>query len=242
MRKRLQSPQIRPHSLPLEQALPSPPDLPRVPLDGDAPLPKPPRRRAPRLGAASGRRHRRRGAAGAGGGRCGSRRCWCGRPRPSTSRSGRRTGPTPAPSWRLTCSGTSPSSPSPRSCWCSGGRGLAHAAPDLGRWLRPPVCRPELEPQAEAGERRSELGRGQVPPIRRRRAFAVRAPLDPRSGAAAARSAPLDAAGRRGTAAPAAGSWRGGPATAGRRSSLGFSFFLSQNFFANFFYCKIFFS
>jgi len=53
---------------------------------------------------------------------------------------------------------------------------------------------------------------------------------------------PLDAAGRRGAAAPAAGSWRGGPAAAGRRSSPGFSFFLSQNFFANFFYCKIFFS
>ena len=38
----------------------SPPDLPRVPLDGDASIPEPPRRRAPRLGAAAGRRRRRR--------------------------------------------------------------------------------------------------------------------------------------------------------------------------------------
>ena len=73
-------------------------------------------------------------------------------------------------------------------------------------------------------------------------ASARRTPLDPRSGAAAgssgsaaAGSASLDAAGRRGVAAPAAGRWRGGPAAAGRRSSLGFEFFFVAKIF-----CKIF--
>ena len=122
----------------------------------------------------------------------------------------------------------------------AGDREVKHEDSDEGRSGAAP---------SEAGERWSELGRGQVPPIRRRRAFPVPAPLDSSSGAAAgssgaaaAGSASLDTAGRHDAAAPAVGSWRGGPAAAGRRSSPGFSFFLSQNFFANFFYCKIFFS
>ncbi|CAD6243029.1 unnamed protein product [Miscanthus lutarioriparius] len=100
--------------------------------------------------------------------RGGSRRCWCGRPRRSSWRSGRRTGPTPAPWWRSTSSGTSPSSSSLPSCSCSATTRVPPCRSASGSLGTPPSASStwSASPSSIVCDTASAAGR-QFPPTRR---------------------------------------------------------------------------